>query len=105
MALILQILVVGLLISVLYYLYKIFRLAEEIRAMWKSYKNIRQGLHSAYSIEEVEGEVFKCRTAWNEIQRNGGELEISTDWIRDFIAKGKDIGSIIGEAHRHGELE
>jgi hypothetical protein len=32
-------------------------------------------------------------------------LEISTDWIRDFIAKGKDIGSIIGEAHRHGELE
>ena len=102
--LIMQIVVVGLLISVLYYLYKIFKLVQELKAMGENYRNVNQGLHSAYSIEEVEKEALECRMALDEFQRNGGELKISTDWLKALIAKGNDIGSIIGEANRHAEL-
>lgn len=105
MTLIPQIVIVGLLVFVLYYLYKIFKLTEELKAMGKSYRNINQGLHSAYSIEEVEGEALKCRAASDDLQRGGGEFKISTDWIKQLIAKGNDIESIFGEGRRHAELE
>ncbi len=94
MTIILQFVIVGLLISALYYLYKMFKSAEELKAMVKSYRNIGQGLHSAYSIEEVEREALDCRATWSEFQRNGGALKVSTDWIKGLIEKGKDIGSI-----------
>ena len=105
MSLILPIVVIILLIFIVYYLYKILELFREIGSMLKSYRNINQGLYSAYSIEEVEKEALDCRAAWNAFQMNGGVCKINIDWMKDLIAKGKDIGSIIGEATRHSEME
>ena len=34
-----------------------------------------------------------------------GEDGITTDWIRDLMATGSNLETIIGEARRHSELE
>lgn len=105
MSLILLIGLIVLLIVIVYYLYKILELFRETGSMLKSYRNINQGLHSAYSIKEVEKEALECRKAWDAFQRDGGADKLNIHWIKGLIAKGKDIGSIIGEATRNREME
>jgi hypothetical protein len=86
-------------------LHKIFKVIGELKAMASSYRDIRQGLHPVYSVQEVEKQALDCREAWNRFIRKGGELKISIEWLKDLMGKGMDIGSIMAEACHHGELE